>query len=140
MIYKFINILQIFQRYALIYFLTTSIFALKWYMYQFYFSIKQGSPVTIKSLYRITYVWKNFAVNQKAYIKRHTFYLVICLIIFRKLVLIYIKWNIANSAKINIEVWFKNIHTLTLRMYFKIYTVWRECKALFLVNFNITIS
>ena len=134
MIYKFINILQIFQRYALIYFLTTSIFALKWYMYQFYFSIKQGSPVTIKSLYRITYVWKNFAV------KILPFYLVICLIIFRKLVLIYIKWNIANSAKINIEVWFKNIHTLTLRMYFKIYTVWRECKALFLVNFNITIS
>ena len=37
-----------------------------------------------------------------------------------------IESKIANSAKTDIEVSFKKIHALTLRIYFKNYTVWRE--------------
>ena len=48
---------------------------------------------------------------------------------------------IENLAKTNVEMSFKKqIHALTLRMYFKSYTVWREYQALFLVTFNIIIS
>ena len=53
---------------------------------------------------------------QNTYIRRHTFYLVIFQTIGPKIVLIQIQWKIANSAKSNIEISFKNIHVLTLRI------------------------
>ena len=72
---------------------------------------------------------------RKAYIRRYTFYLVIFLTILPKLVLIEIEWKIVNSAKSNIEVSLKKFHALTLRIYFKNYTVWRECNALLCSHF-----
>ena len=72
---------------------------------------------------------------RKAYIRRYTFYLVIFLTILPKLVLIEIEWKIVNSGKSNIEVSLKKFHALTLRIYFKNYTVWRECNALLCSHF-----
>ena len=46
----------------------------------------------------------------------------------------------AGSAKTNIEVSFKKIHSLTLRIYFKKYTIWREWKVLFFSQFIIITS
>ena len=66
----------------------------------------QVSTITIKSPHVIKYVCPNFGQYQKAYIRRHAFYLVIFPTIFPKLVLTWIKWKIANSAKTNIEVSF----------------------------------
>ena len=60
---------------------------------------------------------------QKVYIRCDTFYLVIFLTIFPKLVLIFIERKIANLAKTSIDVSCKKIYALTLRIYFKRYTV-----------------
>ena len=48
---------------------------------------------------------------------------------------IEIEWKIVYSAKSNIEVSLKKFHALTLRVYFKNYTVWRECNALLCSHF-----
>ena len=85
---------------------------------------KQGFTFTKKSLYVITNMWlcmwlQNFGVHgicgqMRKNIRHHTFYLVILLTIFPKLVLIWIEWKIL--AKTNIEVAFKKIHVLTLKL------------------------
>ena len=84
----------------------------------------QGFTFTKKSLYVITNMWlcmwlQNFGVHgicgqMRKNIRHHTFYLVILLTIFPKLVLIWIEWKIL--AKTNIEVAFKKIHVLTLKL------------------------
>ena len=59
---------------------------------------------------------------QKEYIKRHTFYLVIFLTIFPKLVFIYIERKIANSTKTNIEISFlKNLNVNPKNIFQKLY-------------------
>ena len=59
---------------------------------------------------------------QKEYIKRHTFYLVITLTIFHKLVFIYIERKIANSTNTNTEILFlKNLHVNTKNMFQELY-------------------
>ena len=70
---------------------------------------------------------------QKEYIKRHTFYLVITLTIFPKLVFIYIERKIANSTNTNTEILFlKNLHVNTKNMFQELY--WK-CKALLFILF-----
>ena len=81
----------------------------------------QGSTITIKLPYLITHVCQHFGVHNvigqiKAYVRCHTFYLVIFVIICPKHVFNYIEWKIANSAK-------------------KKRTVWRGFKALFFSHF-----
>ena len=81
----------------------------------------QGPTITIKLPNLITHVCQHFGVHNvigqiKAYVRCHTFYLVIFVIICPKHVFNYIEWKIANSGK-------------------KKRTVWRGFKALFFSHF-----
>ena len=84
----------------------------------------------------MTYVGK----CQKTYSRHHTCYVVIFLTISCKLIFILIEWKIGDLAKTKILFSFKKIYTLTLRIYCKKYTLWRECKVLFFVTFDVIIS
>ena len=81
----------------------------------------------------IMYLCQNFGVRDvhgqipKAFIKYHTFYLVIFLTIFLALGPVQIELKIANSGetkrllireKLILIFYFKKIHALTLRIYF----------------------
>ena len=110
-------------------------------------TVRRDSTITIKSLYVITYVCQNFGVRdvlgkyQKTYKRLYTFYIVIFLTIFAKLVLIRIEWRIANSAKANIEVSFKkrNPRHNPKNIFKKNYCL-KRVKLCFLVTFNIIIN
>ena len=84
----------------------------------------QGSTITIKLQYVITYLCQNFGIHDvhgqipNAFIRRHTFYLVIFLTIFLALGPIQMELKIANLGKTNIDISFKKIHALTHRIYF----------------------
>ena len=70
----------------------------------------------------------------KAYIRVHNFYLVIFQAIFR----FYLDKRLLIGQNQNWR--FIKIQSITFKIYFKKYTVWREFKASFLVTFNINIS
>ena len=82
--------------------------------------------------------WGTWANTKKAYIKPQTFYLVIFLTVFPKL-LIEIEWKIANLAKTNVEVSFKKNPQLNPKIIFKIMSE-ENVKLCFLRTFNIIIS
>ena len=90
-----------------------------------------------KILAYVTYMGKYL----KAYNRRHTFYLVIFLTIFPKLLIIKIEWKTGNLAKTNIEVLLKKGNPRhNLKIYFKKYYFLKRLKLCFLVTFNIIIS
>ena len=68
--------------------------------------------------------YMTYVANTKKYIRRHTFYLVISVRIFPKLVLTYIESKIANLAKANIPVSFEKNPAFNLtKCFFKIYSL-----------------
>ena len=85
-----------------------------------------------KILAHVIYIDKYY----KAYIRRHIFYLAIFLTIFTLSPFLF---NYNKILLIRLKLIFKKIHALTLRRYFKKYTVWTQCKA-FLATFNINLS
>ena len=96
--------------------------------------ILQGSTITIKSPYVITYIRQNFGVCDvrgqipKIIIRRFTFYAVIFLTKFNK---------IADSAKTNIEVSSKKNPRLNPKNIFQKSTVWRGWVTLnIIVSYN----
>ena len=68
-----------------------------------YLKIDIQNQVHVAKFWHVAYVGK----YQKVYIRNYTFYLLIFLTIFAKLVLIYVEWKIANLAKTYIEVPFQ---------------------------------